>query len=80
MIVQFPSPVKGKSFVTSDHHQIDEARKEMVRWIALRGREAGNGRIFAIFDHGQIVREWSMMDARRGFDSLSAVDLSPTRR
>lgn len=61
MVIQQPGPLSDAAFVTSDS-PIDHGRLEVDAWMTDSNCVPSEpNRIFAIFQQGEIVREWNLI-------------------
>jgi hypothetical protein len=67
MVIQFPGTRKDNAFVTSDRDSVEQGRREVFQWMNKKGySNSAPDRVFAIFDHGKVVREWNVVEKARG--------------
>jgi len=66
MVIQLPGTHKDNAFVTSDEATVEQGRQEVSRWLS-DGDYAGSypDRVFAIFDDGEVIREWNVVEKPR---------------
>jgi len=66
MVIQLPGTHKDNAFVASDESTVEQGRQEVDRWLTKRDY-AGSypDRVFAIFDDGEVIREWNVVEKPR---------------
>ena len=63
MVIQLPGTLRDNAFVASDNSTLEQGRKEVSAWMS-DAEYAGSypDRVFAIFDDGEVVREWNVVE------------------
>ena len=78
MVIQLPGTLRDNAFVTSDQATVEQGRQEVSRWMS-DSDYAGSypDRVFAIFDDGEVVREWNVVEKRRSTQTQTALANHP---